>query len=180
MCSSLLARCGTWPSVFIHRSRAFRESSPRQRVSISFRGLQRLVQLELPYSAIGLVWNSMVSVAGDGSFSWHARCSSWERETFGCRGWALILQTAAGTGNYGAITWGLLTMVAIIVATDQLIWRPIIAWSDKFKFEQVESATRVSSPLLHLLRHSRGLQYTAPTYDSAVGERHIQAVGERR
>jgi NitT/TauT family transport system permease protein len=68
------------------------------------------------------------------------------------------LQTAAGTGNYVAITWGLLTMVAIIVATDQLIWRPVIAWSDKFKFEQVESGTRVRSPLLHLLQHSRGLR----------------------
>jgi NitT/TauT family transport system permease protein len=68
------------------------------------------------------------------------------------------LQTAAGTGNYAAITWGLLTMIAIIVATDQLIWRPVIAWSDKFKFEQVESGTRVRSPLLHLLQHSRGLR----------------------
>ena len=67
-------------------------------------------------------------------------------------------ETAAGTENYVAITWGLLTMVAIIVATDQLIWRPVIAWSDKFKFEQVESTTRVRSPLLHLLQHSRGLR----------------------
>jgi NitT/TauT family transport system permease protein len=49
-------------------------------------------------------------------------------------------------------------MIAIIVATDQLIWRPVIAWSDKFKFEQVESSTRVRSPLLHLLQHSRGLR----------------------
>ena len=49
-------------------------------------------------------------------------------------------------------------MIAIIVATDQLIWRPVIAWSDKFKFEQVESGSRVRSPLLHLLQHSRGLR----------------------
>jgi NitT/TauT family transport system permease protein len=68
------------------------------------------------------------------------------------------LQTAAGMGNYTAITWGLLTMIAIIVATDQLIWRPVIAWSDKFKFEQVESSARVRSPLLHLLQHSRALR----------------------
>ena len=50
-----------------------------------------------------------------------------------------------------AITWGLVTMIAIIVAMDQMIWRPVIAWSDKFKFEQVESATHVRSPMLHLL-----------------------------
>src|SRR3984957_6284019 len=68
------------------------------------------------------------------------------------------LQTAAGTGNYAAITWGLLTMIAIIVATDQLIWRPVIAWSNKFKFEQVESTAHVRSPLLHLLQQSRSLK----------------------
>ena len=39
--------------------------------------------------------------------------------------------------------WGLAAMIAIIVATDQLIWRPVIAWADKFKFEQVESTQRV-------------------------------------
>ena len=48
-------------------------------------------------------------------------------------------------------------MVAIIVATDQLVWRPLIAWSDKFKFEQVESSKRVSSPILHLITHSGAL-----------------------
>ena len=45
-------------------------------------------------------------------------------------------------------------MVLIVVATDQLVWRPLIAWSDKFKFEQVESAERVTSPILELLRRS--------------------------
>jgi NitT/TauT family transport system permease protein len=44
-----------------------------------------------------------------------------------------------------------MVLVLIIVATDQLIWRPLIAWSDKFKFEQTESATRVTSPILTLL-----------------------------
>jgi NitT/TauT family transport system permease protein len=85
------------------------------------------------------------------------------------------LQTAAGTGNYAAITWGLLTMIAIIVATDQLIWRPVIAWSDKFKFEQVESGSRVRSPLLHLLQQSRGLrtlrQHTVTPLEEGVYRR---------
>jgi NitT/TauT family transport system permease protein len=45
-------------------------------------------------------------------------------------------------------------MILIVVATDQLVWRPLIAWSDKFKFEQVESADPVTSPILDLLRRS--------------------------
>jgi NitT/TauT family transport system permease protein len=123
-----------------------------------FSRLQRLVQLELPYSAIGLVWNSMVSVAGGWFFLMACEMFVLGSRDFRLPGLGSYLQTAAGTGNYAAITWGLLTMIAIIVATDQLIWRPVIAWSDKFKFEQVESGTRVRSPLLHLLQHSRGLR----------------------
>jgi NitT/TauT family transport system permease protein len=123
-----------------------------------FSRLQRLLQLELPYSAIGLVWNSMVSVAGGWFFLMACEMFVLGTRDFRLPGLGSYLQTAAGTGNYAAITWGLLTMIAIIVATDQLIWRPVIAWSDKFKFEQVESGTRVRSPLLHLLQHSRGLR----------------------
>jgi NitT/TauT family transport system permease protein len=123
-----------------------------------FSRLQRLVQLELPYSAIGLVWNSMVSVAGGWFFLMACEMFVLGTRDFRLPGLGSYLQTAAGTGNYTAITWGLLTMIAIIVATDQLVWRPVIAWSDKFKFEQVESGSRVRSPLLHLLQQSRGLR----------------------
>ena len=68
-------------------------------------------------------------------------------------------------------------MVAIIVATDQLVWRPVIAWSDKFKFEQLESGTRVRSPILHLLQHSRGLSVRA-AYAGAAGRAHLPVAGE--
>jgi NitT/TauT family transport system permease protein len=134
-----------------------RELSEAARI-YKFSRLQKLVQLELPYSAIGLVWNSMVSVAGGWFFLMACEMFVLGTRDFRLPGLGSYLQTAAGTGNYAAITWGLSTMIAIIVATDQLIWRPVIAWSDKFKFEQVESGTRVRSPLLHLLQHSRGLR----------------------
>jgi len=67
------------------------------------------------------------------------------------------LQTAASNGDYQAMTWGLITMMLIVVLTDQLLWRPLIAWSDKFKFENVESTERVTSPILHILRNSNML-----------------------
>jgi NitT/TauT family transport system permease protein len=123
-----------------------------------FSRLQKLIQLELPYSAIGLVWNSMVSVAGGWFFLMACEMFVLGTRDFRLPGLGSYLQTAASTDNKIAMTWGILTMIAIIVATDQLIWRPVIAWSDKFKFEQVESGSRVRSPLLHLLQHSRGLR----------------------
>src|SRR5215467_8668410 len=136
-----------------------------------FSRLQRLVQLELPYSAIGLVWNSMVSVAGGWFFLMACEMFVLGTRDFRLPGLGSYLQTAAGTGNYVAIAWGLLTMIAIIVATDQLVWRPVIAWSEKFKVEQVESTDVPSSWLLDLLRESRAI--------AQLRKRTVQPLSER-
>ena len=119
-----------------------------------FSRAQRLLQLELPYAAIGLIWNSMVSVAGGWFFLMACEMFVLGSRDFRLPGLGSYLQTAASEGNTKAIFWGLMTMIFIIVATDQIIWRPIIAWSDRFKFEQVESTHRSKSPLLAILRQS--------------------------
>ena len=115
---------------------------------------QRFWQLEMPYAAIGLVWNSIVSVAG----GWFALmlCEMFTMGThnFQLPGLGSYIQTAADTGDVRALLSGIAVVILIVVATDQLLWRPLIAWSDKFKFEQVESADRVTSPILELLQRS--------------------------
>jgi NitT/TauT family transport system permease protein len=122
-----------------------------------FSRVQRLIQLELPYAAIGLIWNSIMSVAGAWFFLMACEMFHLGSRDFRLPGLGSYLQTAADAGNGVAIAWGLTVMVLIIVATDQLIWRPLIAWSDKFKFEQVESSKRITSPILHLLTQSNAL-----------------------
>ena len=122
-----------------------------------FSRLQRLMQLELPYASIGLIWNSIMSVAGAWFFLMACEMFHLGSRDFRLPGLGSYLQTAADKGNGVAIAWGLAVMILIIVATDQLVWRPLIAWSDKFKFEQVESSKRVNSPILHLLTHSSAL-----------------------
>ncbi len=119
---------------------------------------QRLLQLELPYGAIGLVWNSMVSVAGGWFFLMACEMFVLGARDFRLPGLGSYLQTAASAGNTWAIVMGLAVMIAMIVAIDQIIWRPAIAWSDKFKFEQVESSVHTRSPMLHLLRHAGALE----------------------
>jgi len=141
---------------------------------------QRLFELELPYAAIGLVWNSMVSVAGGWFFLMACEMFVLGTRDFRLPGLGSYLQTAASTGDGKAIAWGLLTMIAIIVATDQLIWRPVIAWSDKFKFEQVETKSRINSPLLHLLQHSRGLKTLSSNTIKPLTERFYQRIAEDR
>ena len=116
---------------------------------------QRLFQLELPFAAIGLVWNSIVSVANGWFFLMVCEMFPVGSRNFRLPGLGSYLQTAAAHGDWTAMTWGLITMVLIIVVTDQLLWRPLIAWSDKFKFETVESGDRVTSPVLDALRNSR-------------------------
>jgi len=116
---------------------------------------QRLTQLELPNMAIGLIWNSMMSVAG-GWFSLMV-CEMFVLGNRDLRlpGLGSYLQTASNAGATRSIAWGLFTMVAVIVLIDQIIWRPIIAWSEKFKFEQVEASQSPTSPVLDFIRHSR-------------------------
>ena len=141
---------------------------------------QRLVQLELPYAAIGLVWNSIMSVAGAWFFLMACEMFHFRSNDFRLPGLGSYLQTAADAGNGHAILWGLLSMVTIIVATDQLIWRPLIAWSDKFKFEQVESSQRVVSPVLHLLTQSNGLKVLRQHTVEPLGEMIYARLATRR
>jgi NitT/TauT family transport system permease protein len=134
------------------------KSIPREMLEASriyrYSAWQRFWQLEMPNAAIGLVWNSIVSVAN----GWFALMAC-EMFTMGTRNFQLpglgsYLQTAADSGDIHTLVAGFAVVILIVVATDQLVWRPLICWSDKFKFEQVESADRVTSPVLELLRRS--------------------------
>lgn len=71
---------------------------------------------------------------------------------------SLSPQTASSSGDMRAILSGLFTVVAVIVLIDQLVWRPVIAWPQKFKLEQTEAADVPQSPILDLLRHSRAIR----------------------
>ena len=100
---------------------------------------QRFTQMELPYATIGLVWNSMMSVAGGWFFLMACEMFMLGDRDLRLPGLGSYLQTAANAGNTRAILWGMGVMIGVIVLMDQLIWRPVIAWAEKFKFEQVEA-----------------------------------------
>jgi NitT/TauT family transport system permease protein len=117
-----------------------------------FNRWQRFLRLDLPFSTIGLVWNSMMSVAGGWFFLMACEMFVLGDKDFRLPGLGSYLQTAASSGNTRSMLWGLATMVAVIVLMDQLIWRPVIAWADKFKFEQVESASNAHSSILNFIR----------------------------
>ncbi|HET6176724.1 MAG TPA: ABC transporter permease subunit [Candidatus Sulfotelmatobacter sp.] len=123
----------------------------------NFSWWQRFIQMELPFSAIGLVWNSMMSVAGGWFFLMACEMFVLGARDFRLPGLGSYLQTAASAGDTRSILWGVATMIAVIVLLDQFVWRPVIAWAEKFKVEQVESSDAPRSWVLDLIRHSRGL-----------------------
>ena len=122
-----------------------------------FNWYQRFTQIELPYAAIGLVWNSMMSVAGGWFFLMACEMFVLGNRDFRLPGLGSYLQTAAGAGDTQSILWGVGVMIAVIVLMDQIIWRPVIAWAEKFKMEQVESGDAPQSWFLDVIQHSRGL-----------------------
>jgi NitT/TauT family transport system permease protein len=101
----------------------------------------RFRSLELPFGAISLIWNSMMSWAGGWFFLMAAESFIVGDRIFRLPGLGSYLYKAADQGNIRAIFWGLLALVITIVALDQLVWRPLLAWSDKFKVEMIENET---------------------------------------
>ena len=118
---------------------------------------QRFIEMELPFAAIGLVWNSMMSVAGGWFFLMACEMFVLGSRDFRLPGLGSYLQTAASEGDTRSILWGVATMIAVIVLLDQFVWRPVIAWAEKFKVEQVESSDAPRSWVLNFIRRSPGL-----------------------
>src|SRR3984957_13932287 len=132
---------------------------------------QRFIEMELPFSAIGLVWNSMMSVAGGWLFLMACEMFVLGSRDFRLPGLGSYLQTAASAGDTQSVLWGVATMVAVIVLLDQFIWRPVIAWAEKFKIEQVQSADTPRSWILNLIQRSRSL--------SQIRQKTVRPLSER-
>jgi NitT/TauT family transport system permease protein len=115
----------------------------------------RLKTLELPFGANSLIWNSMMSWAGGWFFLMAAEIFTVGQRDFRLPGLGAFLSEAANQGNLHAILWGIGALVLVIVALDQLVWRPLLAWSERFKLEMVESDNPPTSWFYDLLRTSR-------------------------
>ncbi len=102
-------------------------------------------KLELPFGMISLIWNSMMSWAGGWFFLMAAEAFTVGSRDFRLPGLGTYLHEAANQNNFGAIGWGLAALVLTVVILDQFVWRPLIAWSDRFKLEMTESDDQPTS-----------------------------------
>jgi NitT/TauT family transport system permease protein len=111
--------------------------------------------LDLPFAAVGLIWNSMMSWAGGWFFLMAAEIFRVGSRDFRLAGLGAYLQTAADANDLKAVAGGVITLILTIVLLDQILWRPVLAWADKFKVEMVSSdAPPPRSWFFDVLRHS--------------------------
>lgn len=115
--------------------------------------------LELPFAAISLVWNSMMSWAGGWFFLMAAEIFTVGQRDFRLPGLGAYLHEAANQQNMQAIGWGVGALVLTVVLLDQFVWRPLMAWTERFKVEMVESDTPPTSWFYDLLNGSRILRW---------------------
>jgi NitT/TauT family transport system permease protein len=111
----------------------------------------RFKAVELPFAAIGLLWNSMMSWSGGWFFLMAAEIFNVGSRDFRLPGLGSYLQTAANKGDPHAVVLGVITLVFVIVLLDQLVWRPLIAWTDRFKVDMVEGDEPPRSWFLDLI-----------------------------
>jgi len=111
-------------------------------------------RLELPFSMISLVWNSMMSWAGGWFFLMAAEIFTVGSKDFRLPGLGAYLSKAASQSNYTAIALGIGTLILTVVILDQLIWRPLLAWADRFKVEMIENDNPPGSWFYDLIKNS--------------------------
>jgi NitT/TauT family transport system permease protein len=120
---------------------------------------KRFTGLELPSGMIGLVWNSMMSMAGGWFFLTVIESFSLRGEAYRLPGIGSYMNAAIVAHDGVAMGGACVAMVLVIVLVDQILWRPIIAWSQRFKIEEVGTANPPTSFVYNLIRRSRAAEW---------------------
>lgn len=114
---------------------------------------QDFSKVELSAGAIPLVWNSMISMAGGWFFLTVNEAFTLEGRDFRLPGIGSYMSVAIDRGDTGAMVYAIIAMTLVIIATDQLLWRPLIAWSARFSPDEAEDGA-TKSWLLDLVERS--------------------------
>ena len=123
-----------------------------------FSAWRRFVRLELPFATPGLVWNVMMSMSGGWFFVVASEAITVGKTTIALPGIGSWLALAIERQDMRAVTIGVGAMAVVILLYDQLVFRPVVAWADKFRFEQTASQDRPGSWVYDLVRRVRWLR----------------------
>jgi NitT/TauT family transport system permease protein len=147
----------TVPRDLDEASRSFRSS-----------GWQRFWRLEVPFAMPGLVWNMMMSMSGGWFFVVASEAISVGDIQYTLPGIGSYVARAIEDRNLGAVGWAIGAMTITILLYDQLLFRPMVAWADKFRFDQTEAAASPRSWVLDLFRRSKLVRLAARPFGRAL------------
>ena len=137
----------TLPADLVEATRSFQLSS-----------WQRFWRLEAPFGMPGLVWNMMLSMSGGWFFVVASEAITLGDNTWTLPGIGSYVALALAKRDIAAIFWAIGAMLVVILAYDQLLFRPLVAWSGKFRFEMTASVAAEDPWVLTLLRRTRVLR----------------------
>src|SRR6266404_5911134 len=131
-----------------------------EEASQSFRlsGWQRFWRLDVPFAMPGLIWNTMMSMSGGWFFVVASEAITVGNTTVMLPGIGSYIALAIEQRNLAAIYWAIGTMAVVILIYDQLLFRPLVAWADRFRPEQQSGAEPPTSWVLTVFRRSRLVQ----------------------
>ena len=130
---------------------------------------QRFTRVELPSSAIGLMWNSMMSFGGGWFFVAQSEAISVLNKNIKLPGLGSYMAAAVEAGDTRAAVYAIVAMIVTIVVVDQILWRPLVAWAEKFKLEQTEGKDSPTSWVLNLLQRSYVLAWLSDHFGRGLG-----------
>jgi NitT/TauT family transport system permease protein len=148
MAFSLYQSLRTVPSELQEAARVFQLS-----------GWQRFCRLELPFAMPGLLWNMMMSMSGGWFFVVASEAISVSNQSIKLPGMGSYIALAIEARDVVAIGWAIGGMLVGILLYDQLLFRPLVAWADKFRFEESGAEAAPRSWLLEWLRRTKGAQW---------------------
>src|ERR1700753_2053050 len=126
--------------------------------SFHLSGWQRFWRLDVPFAMPGLIWNTMMSMSGGWFFVVASEAITVGNTTVTLPDVGSYVALAIEKRDLHAIGYAILAMLLVIIAYDQLLFRPVVAWADKFRFEQTSSGNAPTSWMLDLFRRTRALR----------------------
>src|SRR6266481_3116837 len=128
----------------------------------------RFWRLEVPFSMPALIWNMMMSMSGGWFFVVASEAISVGNTTVTLPGVGSYIALAIEQKNLSAIGWAIATMLIVILLYDQLLFRPLVAWVDRFRVEQEPGVRVPDSWALTMMRRSRLIQGATVAFHAAV------------
>jgi NitT/TauT family transport system permease protein len=157
MAFSLYQSFRTVPTELAEASRVFQLS-----------GWQRFWRLDMPYAMPSLLWNMMMSMSGGWFFVVASEAISVSNQNIKLPGIGSYIAVAIEAKDLGAIGLAVAAMLVGVLLYDQLFFRPLLAWADKFRFEEIGGAQEQTSWLLTWLRRTERLQSLGDGFGSLL------------